>query len=304
MWTRKELKERGRETFKRNYWKSVLVAFLFMLITGAASTVSSSSSMASNMGIRASKTGEEFAPDEHDVTVDADGDNGLVIKIDDSVYELDPSQDEQEISDAFEQMRADLGVNDVRENDASPFGNIVAFMIFSVAMLVIFALVMAFAAFLINPVEIGINRFFFKNLDENSDVAELAYGYDNGYLNNVKILFIRDLQLLGWFMLFIIPGIVKCYEYRMIPYLLAEDPTMSKKEVFARSKELMQGQKWRSFVLDLSFIGWDILSVLTLGLLSIFYVAPYKFATQAALYEALRYGSDDQLMIEEKIDEV
>ena len=303
MWTRKDLRQRGRETFKRNYWRSVLVAFLFVLITGAASIFSSSSSVASNMGMRAGKTDEEFAPEEHDVTIDADGEDGLIIRIDDSIYELDPNQDEEEISDAFKQMRADIGIDDASD-DSSPFTNVVAFLIFSVVMIVVFAIVITLAAFLINPVEIGVKRFFYKNLDENSDVAEIAYGYDHNYLNNVKILFMRDLQLAGWFLLFIIPGIVKCYEYRMIPYLLAEDPTMSKAEVFARSKEMMNGQKWKTFLLDLSFLGWDILSLWTLGLLSIFYVAPYKFATEAALYETLRYGSDDQAMIEEKIDEV
>ena len=76
----------------------------------------------------------------------------------------------------------------------------------------------------------------------------------------------------------------------MIPYLLAENPQMTKEQAFAESKQMMQGQKWRAFVLDLSFIGWDILSGMTLGILGIFYVQPYIEATHAALYERLRYG--------------
>ena len=54
--------------------------------------------------------------------------------------------------------------------------------------------------------------------------------------------------------MFIIPGIIKAYEYSMIPYLLAENPNMSKQEAFAISKELMDGNKFNAFVLDLSFI--------------------------------------------------
>ena len=54
----------------------------------------------------------------------------------------------------------------------------------------------------------------------------------------------------------------------------------------------MMGNKWKSFVLDLSFIGWDILSGLTLGVFGIFFVEPYKASTDAALYETLKYGID------------
>ena len=89
-------------------------------------------------------------------------------------------------------------------------------------------------------------------------------------------------------MLFVIPGIVKGYEYRMIPYLLAEHPEMSTKDAFARSKEMMSGNKWKAFVLDLSFLGWKLLSLLTCGILSVFYVTPYEHATNAALYDALK----------------
>ena len=80
----------------------------------------------------------------------------------------------------------------------------------------------------------------------------------------------------------------------MIPYLLADNPQMTKEEAFAESKRMMQGQKWNAFVLDLSFIGWDILSGMTMGILGIFYVQPYKDGTHAALYEALRYRTPYQ----------
>ena len=73
----------------------------------------------------------------------------------------------------------------------------------------------------------------------------------------------------------------------MIPYLLAENPNLTGEEAFALSKQMMNGQKWNAFVLDLSFIGWNILSGFTLGILSALYVQPYKNFTNAALYEEL-----------------
>ena len=105
----------------------------------------------------------------------------------------------------------------------------------------------------------------------------------------MKILFFRDLYVILWSLLFLIPGIVKLYEYRMIPYLLAEHPEMSKEEAFAISKQMMMGEKGKAFLLDLSFIGWILLSIFTCGLLLIFYVEPYMFSTSAALYEVLKY---------------
>ena len=73
----------------------------------------------------------------------------------------------------------------------------------------------------------------------------------------------------------------------MVPYLLAEYPDMSRQEAFARSKEMMYGQKWRAFVLDLSFLGWNILSGITFGIVGLFYGRPYQDATDAELYDVL-----------------
>lgn len=69
---------------------------------------------------------------------------------------------------------------------------------------------------------------------------------------------------------FIIPGVVKSYEYKMIPYLLAEYPDMSTKEVFAKSREMMDGQKMDTFILDISFIPWSVLSAITAGIVGLF----------------------------------
>ena len=74
----------------------------------------------------------------------------------------------------------------------------------------------------------------------------------------------------------------------MIPYILAENPTIDRKEAFALSKQMMMGNKWKTFILDLSFFGWNLLSVLTFGLLSVFYVNPYNSATIAELYVSLK----------------
>jgi uncharacterized membrane protein len=101
-------------------------------------------------------------------------------------------------------------------------------------------------------------------------------------------MFFKLLYTFLWSLLFVIPGIIKSYEYRMIPYILCENPDIDKERVFALSRSMMSGVKWRVFVLDLSFILWDMLSVITGGIVGIFWVLPYKQATFAELYAAMR----------------
>lgn len=145
--------------------------------------------------------------------------------------------------------------------------------------------------FVLNPLEVGCQRFFLENGKEPAKLGELSFGFENGYRNVVKTIFLRDLYLFLWTLLFVIPGVVKGYSYRMTPFILADDPSVTPEEAITRSREMMNGQKWRAFVLDLSFFGWWILSCITLGIVGVFYVAPYHFATVAELYRALK-GDD------------
>ena len=101
-------------------------------------------------------------------------------------------------------------------------------------------------------------------------------------------MFLRDLFIALWTLLLIVPGIIKGYAYRMVPYILAENPDMNYKEALDLSSKMMYGNKWKSFVLDLSFIGWIILSILTFGILLLFYVNPYIGSTNAELYKAIK----------------
>ena len=154
------------------------------------------------------------------------------------------------------------------------------------------AICLAVRYFLLVPFEYGCRKFFRKNLDEPAKLSNIVYVFDSHYKNVVKTAFLRDLFIWLWSLLFVIPGIIKYYEYRLVPYIVSENPNINYKDALAESKKLMQGNKWKTFVLDLSFIGWDILSLLTWGFLDIFFVGPYKASTDAALYETLKYGID------------
>ena len=86
-----------------------------------------------------------------------------------------------------------------------------------------------------------------------------------------------------WSLLFIVPGIIAAYRYRLAPYLMAENPNLGIREAVNMSKELMAGHKWRLFCLNLSFIGWGILSALTCGIGNL-WLNPYIYAANAAFY--------------------
>lgn len=143
------------------------------------------------------------------------------------------------------------------------------------------------SVFVFSPLEVGTKRFYIKSLSQPAEISEVSFGFDKNYKNVVKVLFFQKLYIFGWSLLFVIPGIVKAYEYYMVPYLLAENPNLTKEEVFRLSKQMMTGQKWEAFVLELSFIGWDILASFTWGLLGVFYVEPYRHLTLAAFYEEI-----------------
>ncbi len=111
------------------------------------------------------------------------------------------------------------------------------------------------------------------------------FAHFNGRIWITMIL--KNVYIFLWTLLLIIPGIIKEYSYAMTEYVLADNPELSGNAAIEKSMEMMQGNKWRLFLLDLSFIGWMILSILTLGI-AMFWVLPYMIQTHAAFYETLK----------------
>ena len=88
-----------------------------------------------------------------------------------------------------------------------------------------------------------------------------------------------------------IPGIIKSYEYAIIPHILADDPEISSKDAFKKAKEMMNGNKFRLFKLNISFIGWYVLCFVTFGI-GIFFLMPYINAATAEFYVELKSMND------------
>ena len=142
--------------------------------------------------------------------------------------------------------------------------------------------------FVWNPLSVGCIKYFIDCRYGNAELKDILFVFRNNYVNVCVNIFLKQLFTFLWCLLLIVPGIVKAYEYMMVPYLLAENPDMSREEVFAMSKRMMDGNKWNAFVLDLSFIGWMILGALTLNIVNVLYMNPYRYLTSAELYHTLK----------------
>ena len=142
-----------------------------------------------------------------------------------------------------------------------------------------------------NPIAVGVRKYFVGRHRGTARLKDLFFAFSSGhYWNVVLVVLMHDLAVLLWSLLLIIPGWVKAYALRMVVYELADNPAISWREAFDISERVMQGQKWDSFVLDLSFILWWLLSGLTCGFLDVFFVVPYFGLTSAGLYETLLGG--------------
>lgn len=116
-------------------------------------------------------------------------------------------------------------------------------------------------------------------------VGDMFLGFKN-FGNAFLLALLNEIFVFLWSLLLIVPGIIKAYSYRMSFYILADNPDMDPNTARIRSIEMMKGNKWRLFCLDLSFIGWLILCLLTLGILS-FWIQPYIQCASAAFYQDL-----------------
>lgn len=275
MWNRSELKSRAKTAFKRNYWQCVVVALLLALLCGNHTGNNGSNNNNNNNGNSSGYT--------YNIDLPGDSEDGGVL---DEILDGIPAEDElggNIVENASKKGTINI-VSNVFNGIPIEFASI--FMTLGIIAGVIFILL---TVFVFNVIEVGGCKFFVDNIYEKATAGTLLSGFrGSNYMDIVATQFLRSLFTALWSLLLIIPGIVKSYEYRMIPYILGEYSDITYQEAFDMSRSMMHGNKWNTFVLDLSFIGWDILNALTFGILGLFYVNPYKQATRAELYEALK----------------
>lgn len=254
MWTRSRIKQEAKNSLKRfGYWMPLLITFISGIITGG---LSNSTTTGSSVTV-------EYTQEYHGDLTPA----GFAAFIDEFMGEIGMALDNFFSNPLMAMTTAFLIV-----------------LTFCVGLVIAFG----WGAFVAGPIIVGKDRYFMEHRAFDSKFERLFWSFKSGrYMNIVKIMFWKDIKIFLWSLLFVIPGIIKAYEYSMIPYILAENPNISSERAFELSKKMTAGEKWKIFVLELSFIGWRILGVLCCCVGQIFLV-PYYEATFAELYQVMR----------------
>lgn len=170
------------------------------------------------------------------------------------------------------------------ESEGVPNGPVIAIMVVSALS------ALAFSLFVSSLINVGYRRFQLNLLEGRPLSVSTLFEYFSHWGSVVRTVALQTLHIFVGTLLLFIPGLIASYNYAMVPYLLAEDPTRPAKETLALSKRLMYGHRFEYFCLSLSFFGWALLCVLTLGI-GYIWLYPYMEATNAAFYRELTAGT-------------
>ncbi len=285
MWKRKELKQKARTVIKKNYWAAIVVCFLMALLTNefGPSIIGiwhSNDSIDPNYIVNESSDINEYINENE---------NGFLRKFEDKIQVFQEKSPqlyqviEANLNNIIKYQKYLLKIWDATQSFTMEQNTLGILLCIGAVIAILFII------FIANPIIVGGKRYFIKvTKNDKTKIGTMVDVFKNKNLLNVSmIMLLRGIYNLLWF-LTIIGGVIKFYEYRMIPYILAENPKVQRKQAFKLSKQMMKGNKWNTFILDLSFILWEIASLCTFGLLNILYVNPYNSATLAELYITLR----------------
>lgn len=277
MFDRKAIKEQAKAMIKRSYLALIVVVFLAGVLGatvggGTIQTVDIS-------GVFDTDSDVDF--DDSDIQPEADPDVWAPETQTGNPWEDVPQQENPfDLTEMWREFADSMGI-------ALPIliGVIVAVVLIAMVTALLFGI------FVSNVVTSGLCGWLMRYWrGENPSIGELFASFRN-YRPVLGAMFLRDLYTFLWSLLFIIPGIVKGLAYSMVPYIIYENPNLTASQALKISQKMTDGAKGDLFVLGLSFIGWNILTALTGGLLGIFYVNPYMGLTYAGVYDQLKWNA-------------
>lgn len=168
-------------------------------------------------------------------------------------------------------------------------------VVYTTIFCVVSAVTLGFGSlFIMPPLAVGLSMFFLGVWREENPPFETMLGGFQRYTQSLIGILWMNLWIFLWGLLLVIPGIVKALAYSMTPYLLADYPDIGPRTALKISMAMTKGRKAEIFVLYLSFLGWHILSALTLGILELVHVGPYFQISMAGLYEGLKQDAFEE----------
>lgn len=189
------------------------------------------------------------------------------------------------LNDSGADIQLMLGNREIYSSAGGIFPELDAILVSGMVYIVAAALVMAAVYFVLGSViSLGYSRFNLDLVDRRTEPQLVSlFSYFPNWKNAALTRLLQTLYIFLWSLLLVIPGIIAAYSYAMTSYILAENPELPPGEALRQSKEMMSGNRFRLFCLQFSFLGWDILSSLTLGIGSL-WLTPYKQAATAAFF--------------------
>lgn len=287
MWIRKELKSNARKSLRKNFWRIVGICLLVGFIAGGMRVTH-----------HVDNAAKHFIGGRFELPTNAQIMNELYLNIrqrnapeyNETLELLGNLYSPQKgvLAHIYNRMTEDKSalygfvnaMDDIFLKDRATQGAIILSGVI---------LLLLFLAFFSNVLEVGQCRFLLENRSyQQVKSGRLLFPWRvRRWKKTAFTMFERSLLIFLWD-LTVIGGFIKRYSYKMIPYILAENPDIGHTEAFYLSKKMMYGNKMRAFLLDLSFLGWRILNIFTFGILRHVWITPYMQTTYAELYSALR----------------
>lgn len=311
MWNRKALKLQARRVFKPHYWRVIMVCLIAALITGeyGATLWAFNAYDASDMQEGVLKT-TIYTTQRTNADIIEDLIR-MAIEGGEAADEQSPEPAPRPEGDGPQVIQKNSrGVLASLVNNITQSGSIALGVVDSLSQMLFqgktvlgfVALLGALVSFLWwffvkNLLVVGERRFIMERLTyPDTGIRRVLLTVRVGKIwNTAKIMFMRSFYLALWNFT-IVGGVIKGYSYMLVPFILAENPAVSRKAAFSLSKTMMRGNKWRAFVLSLSFLPWQLLNICTFGVLNVLWVNPYMTAAEAALYKTLRAKAiEDQI---------
>lgn len=320
---RKELKKSARGVIKRNLWTLLFVGILMSTIFGEYTLTKDSNENLETLNeyVTAIQEGKETEI----IVQDENGNKEINEYLGEAINQALFGSKDGMVKDINEQFGVTHGIfygvfsfMTKGKVQLRNFVNSFATLESKLHVAQVFLIIASFAGvlvkiFFIYPISVGENRIFLESRKyRETRINRIIFGFrKNRYLKIIESLLRRNIYK-GLWDITIIGGIIKTYSYMMVPFIIAENPQINGKDAIKISREMMNGYKWETFKLELTFLGWHIFEILTFGI-SGFWVNTYTKATTAELYALLReeyikdqkYGyellNDDKLFNNEEL---
>lgn len=295
---RKEIKKNAFNNFKRNYLKIILVVFIVGTIVNGGYQFSSIITDYSNSTKEISdnklvNNGYQLTKVINENTININSQNNSNYQLVNNLVDT--------LSDKISMGGHASGVigslfNSVTQSNSIVIGSLNAINLYLLnnkidiiyISLIGIIIIMLIKIFILDVFRIGYKRFFLEERRYNTNITKILFPFHvRKFIPLGLIIFLKNIYQFLWTFT-IVMGPVKHYEYFMIPYVLAENPNIKRKEAFKLSKELMDGYKWQMFKLDLTLLPFNILNLLTFGLLDIFFLQGYKECIYSEAYILIR----------------